>query len=79
MKWRIQNNTNWEDFQECLNEEFSRNNLPVNSNDINIMQETWKTNINKAATNVMGMKMKVKNCKQFWDKEFDGREKQTTY
>ena len=22
MKWRIQNNTNWEDFQKCLNEEF---------------------------------------------------------
>ena len=21
MKWRIQNNTNWEDFQKCLNEE----------------------------------------------------------
>jgi hypothetical protein len=48
---KIQNNTNWEDFQKCLNEGLSRNNLPVNSNDMNIMWETWKTNINKAATN----------------------------
>jgi hypothetical protein len=37
MKCRIQNNTNRADFQKCLNEGFSRNNLPVNSNDINII------------------------------------------
>ena len=37
MKWRIQNNTNCEDFQKCLNEEFSRNNLAVYNNDIYIM------------------------------------------
>ena len=80
MKCRIQNNTNWEDFQKCLNEEFSRNNLPVNSNDMHIIWETWKTNINKAATNALGMKKKVKNHKHFWDKELDGlsREKRQT-
>ena len=80
MKCRIQNNTNWEDFQKCLNEEFSRNNLPVNSNNMNIIWETWKTNINKAATNAIGMKKKVKNHKHFWDKELDGlsREKRQT-
>ena len=61
MKWAVQNNTKWEDFQKCLNEEFSRNKLLVNSNDINIMWETWKANINKAATNAIGMKKKVKN------------------
>ena len=71
MKWRIQNNTKWEDFQKCLNEELSRNNLPVNSNDINSMWGTWKTNINNTATNAMRMKTKVKNYKHFWDKEFD--------
>jgi hypothetical protein len=64
MKCRIQNNTNWEDFQKCLNEEFSRNNLPVNSNNMNIIWETWKTNINKAATNAIGMENKVKNHKE---------------
>jgi hypothetical protein len=37
--------------------------------DINIIWETWKTNINKAATNAIGMKKKVKNHKHFWDKE----------
>ena len=72
MKCRIQNNTNWEDFQKCLNEEFSRNNLPVNSNDINIIWETWKTNINNAATNAIGIENKVKNHKHIWDKELDG-------
>ena len=72
MKCRIQNNTNRADFQKCLNEGFSRNNLPVNSNDINIIQETWKTNINKADTNALGMENKVKNHKNFWDKELDG-------
>ena len=80
MKCRIQNNTNWEDLKKCLNEEFSRNNLLVNNNDINIIWETWKTNINKAATNAIGMKKKVKNHKHFWDKELDGlgREKRQT-
>ena len=72
MKWGLQNNTNWEDFQKCLNEELSRNKLPVNSNDINIMWETWKTNINKAATNAIGMKKKDNNYKHFGDKELDG-------
>ena len=28
--------------------------------------------INKAATNAIGMKKKVKNHKHFWDKELDG-------
>jgi hypothetical protein len=80
MKWRIQNNTNWEDFQKCLNEEFSRKNLPGNSNDMNIKWETWKTNINKAATKAIGMKKKVKNHKHFCDKILDGlsREKRQT-
>ena len=72
MKWGLQNNTNWEDFQKCLNEEFSRKKFPVNSNDINSMWETWKTNINKAATNAIGMKKKDNNYKHFWDKELDG-------
>ena len=76
MKWAVQNNTNWEDFQKCLIEEFSRNQFPVNSNDINIMWETWKTNINKAATNAIGMKKKVKNYKHFWDKVLDGKTRQ---
>jgi hypothetical protein len=80
MKCRIQNNTNRADFQKCLNEGFSRNNLPVNSNDMHIIWETWKTNINKVATNALGMKKKVKNHKHFWDKELDGlsREKRQT-
>ena len=56
MKWRMENNTNWEDFQKCLSAEFSRNSLPVNSNDIHIIWETWKTNINKADTNATGIK-----------------------
>ena len=72
MKWRIQNNTNWEDFQKCLNEEFSRNNLPINSNNMNIIWETWKTNINEGVTNAIGMENKVKNHKHFWDKKLDG-------
>jgi hypothetical protein len=50
----------------------SGNKIPVNSNDINIMWETWKTNINKAATNTIGMKKKVRNYKHFWNKELDG-------
>ena len=36
------------------------------------MWETWKANINKAATNTIGMKKKVRNYKHFWDKELDG-------
>jgi len=36
------------------------------------MWGTWKTNINKVATNAIGMKTKVKNYQHFWDKEFDG-------
>jgi hypothetical protein len=44
--------------------------------DINIMWETWKTNINKAATNAIGMKKKVKNYKKFWDKVLDGKTRQ---
>ena len=39
MKWGMENNTNWEDFQQYLSEKFSRNNLSVNSNDINIKGE----------------------------------------
>jgi hypothetical protein len=47
---------------------------------MHIIWETWKTNINKAATNALGMKKKVKNHKHFWDKELDGlgREKRQT-
>jgi hypothetical protein len=36
------------------------------------MWETWKTNINKAATNAIGMKKKDNNYKHFGDKELDG-------
>jgi hypothetical protein len=46
--------------------------FPGNINDMNIIWETWKTNINKAATNAIGMKKKVKNHKHFWDKILDG-------
>jgi hypothetical protein len=31
---------------------------------MNIIWETWKTNINKAATNAIGMENKVKNHKE---------------
>ena len=73
MKWAIQNNTNWEEFQKCINEEFSRNKLPVNSNNINIMWEPQKTKINKTATNAIGMKKKIKNSKKnIWDNDLDG-------
>ena len=36
------------------------------------MWETWKANINKAATNTIGMKKKVRNYRHFWDKELVG-------
>jgi hypothetical protein len=47
---------------------------------MNIIWETWKTNIIKAATNAIGMEKKVKHHKHFWDKELDGlsREKRQT-
>jgi hypothetical protein len=71
LKWKINENTDWEAFQTYLKKAFELSPLPV-CNNVNTIWETWKNNIDNTANHIIGKHRKVKNYKKFWDKELEG-------
>jgi hypothetical protein len=71
LKWKINENTDWEAFQTYLKKAFELSPLPVRNN-VNTIWETRKNNIDNTANHIIGKHKKAKNYKMFWDKELEG-------
>ncbi len=68
--WKISDATDWETFRESLASVFSEE-WVKSSNDINVLWDIWKSNVNDAADKTVKKAPKVKNYRSFWDKELD--------
>jgi hypothetical protein len=53
LKWKINDNSDWEAFQTYLKKAFGLSPLPV-CNNVNTIWETWKNNIDNTANHIVG-------------------------
>ena len=67
---KIDESTNWDAFQNNLKELFDEE-WHTTSNDVNQLWNVWKNKANCAAKCVMKKAPRVKNYKNFWDKDLD--------
>ena len=67
--WKT-DDVNWDLFQSNLESIFEER-WHEKSNDVNVLWELWKSNINSAAKSVVKRVPIVKNYRDFWDKSLD--------
>ena len=68
--WKITDVTDWDSFQNYLESSFTADWVNKN-NDINTLWSFWKTNVNGAAESVIRKIPRVKNYRNFWDKDLN--------